>query len=169
MSHRVALYAGSFDPYTNGHHDIVRKAAALFDGDPATFFDGQSRIYQNAGFRIGEGCLRLDFVSEVDADTVEIEFFAADEETRELKPALIPGAAIQPRTPPKQSASGTAAISRESRRTPRACASDVGALSGGRMAPLGHPCSHSRQVMQVLAVTEGVFHETKEKSLSKTP
>ena len=31
MSHRVALYAGSFDPYTNGHHDIVRKAAALFD------------------------------------------------------------------------------------------------------------------------------------------
>ena len=31
MSHRIALYAGSFDPYTNGHHDIVRKAAALFD------------------------------------------------------------------------------------------------------------------------------------------
>lgn len=28
---RAALYAGSFDPYTNGHHDIVRKAAALFD------------------------------------------------------------------------------------------------------------------------------------------
>ena len=31
MSHRVAVYAGSFDPDTNGHHDIVRKAAALFD------------------------------------------------------------------------------------------------------------------------------------------
>ena len=28
---RRALYAGSFDPYTNGHHAIVRKAAALFD------------------------------------------------------------------------------------------------------------------------------------------
>ena len=28
---RKALYAGSFDPYTNGHHDVVRKAAALFD------------------------------------------------------------------------------------------------------------------------------------------
>ena len=28
---RIALFAGSFDPYTNGHHDIVRKAAALFD------------------------------------------------------------------------------------------------------------------------------------------
>ena len=31
MTHRIALYAGSFDPYTNGHHDIVRKAAKLFD------------------------------------------------------------------------------------------------------------------------------------------
>lgn len=31
MAHRVALYAGSFDPYTNGHHDIVKKAAVLFD------------------------------------------------------------------------------------------------------------------------------------------
>ena len=31
MNERAALYAGSFDPYTNGHHDIVRKAAALFD------------------------------------------------------------------------------------------------------------------------------------------
>ena len=28
---RVALFAGSFDPYTNGHHDVVRKACALFD------------------------------------------------------------------------------------------------------------------------------------------
>lgn len=31
MTKRVALFAGSFDPYTNGHHDIVRKATALFD------------------------------------------------------------------------------------------------------------------------------------------
>ncbi|MBQ3423928.1 MAG: pantetheine-phosphate adenylyltransferase [Clostridia bacterium] len=31
MAHRIALYAGSFDPYTNGHHDIVRKASQLFD------------------------------------------------------------------------------------------------------------------------------------------
>ena len=26
-----ALYAGSFDPFTNGHLDIVRRAAALFE------------------------------------------------------------------------------------------------------------------------------------------
>ena len=28
---RTALFAGSFDPYTNGHHAIVKKAAGLFD------------------------------------------------------------------------------------------------------------------------------------------
>ena len=31
MTKRIALYAGSFDPYTNGHHDIAKKACALFD------------------------------------------------------------------------------------------------------------------------------------------
>ena len=31
MSPRRVLFAGSFDPYTNGHHEIVHKAAALFD------------------------------------------------------------------------------------------------------------------------------------------
>lgn len=28
---RSAIYPGSFDPFTNGHLDIVKKAAALFD------------------------------------------------------------------------------------------------------------------------------------------
>ena len=28
---RIALYAGSFDPVTNGHLDIVRQAARLAD------------------------------------------------------------------------------------------------------------------------------------------
>ncbi len=27
----VALYAGTFDPVTNGHVDVIRRAAALFD------------------------------------------------------------------------------------------------------------------------------------------
>ena len=31
MKIRKALYAGSFDPFTNGHLSIVRKAAELFD------------------------------------------------------------------------------------------------------------------------------------------
>ena len=28
---RTALYAGSFDPVTNGHLDVIRRAAALYD------------------------------------------------------------------------------------------------------------------------------------------
>jgi pantetheine-phosphate adenylyltransferase len=28
---RIAVYAGSFDPFTNGHLDITRRAAKLFD------------------------------------------------------------------------------------------------------------------------------------------
>ena len=31
MSNRKALYAGSFDPFTNGHLSIVEKASDLFD------------------------------------------------------------------------------------------------------------------------------------------
>ena len=28
---RIALYPGSFDPFTNGHLDIAQRAAKLFD------------------------------------------------------------------------------------------------------------------------------------------
>ena len=28
---KKAIYPGSFDPFTNGHLDIVKKAAAIFD------------------------------------------------------------------------------------------------------------------------------------------
>ena len=35
MSERVALYTGSFDPLTNGHIDVLRNAAAIFDRNAA--------------------------------------------------------------------------------------------------------------------------------------
>jgi pantetheine-phosphate adenylyltransferase len=28
---RIAMYPGTFDPITNGHHDLVRRAAGIFD------------------------------------------------------------------------------------------------------------------------------------------
>lgn len=31
MSQRSVLYPGTFDPITNGHHDLIRRAAKLFD------------------------------------------------------------------------------------------------------------------------------------------
>ena len=31
MAERVALFPGSFDPFTKGHEDVVRRATALFD------------------------------------------------------------------------------------------------------------------------------------------
>jgi pantetheine-phosphate adenylyltransferase len=31
MSNRVAIYAGTFDPITNGHLDVIERAASLFD------------------------------------------------------------------------------------------------------------------------------------------
>ena len=30
-SQRIAVYPGSFDPLTNGHVDIIRRGARLFD------------------------------------------------------------------------------------------------------------------------------------------
>jgi len=31
MKKRNAIYPGTFDPITNGHHDLVRRAASIFD------------------------------------------------------------------------------------------------------------------------------------------
>jgi pantetheine-phosphate adenylyltransferase len=31
MSHRLAIYPGSFDPITNGHVDVLQRAVGLFD------------------------------------------------------------------------------------------------------------------------------------------
>jgi len=65
------------------------EASAMFDGREDTFFDGQSRCYCDQDLRIDGGCLRVDLGREVEADAVEIVFFAADTPTREVPPQKI--------------------------------------------------------------------------------
>lgn len=62
----------------------------MFDGDENTFFDGQSRCYCDRDLRIGGGCLRVDLGETLDADSVVIECFSADEPTREVPAQRIP-------------------------------------------------------------------------------
>ncbi|MGN1410097.1 MAG: hypothetical protein ACI4XJ_07965, partial [Eubacteriales bacterium] len=62
------------------------EARNLFDGRRDTFFDSQSRCYCDMNLRIDGGCLRVDFGEELDADTLELEFFSSHEVTRELPP-----------------------------------------------------------------------------------
>lgn len=65
------------------------EASAMFDGREDTFFDAQSRCYCDQDLRIDGGCLRVDLGREVEADAVEIIFFAADTPTREVPPQKI--------------------------------------------------------------------------------
>jgi pantetheine-phosphate adenylyltransferase len=49
----IAIYPGSFDPFHNGHRDIARRAAALFDELVVTVFDAPAkRLLFSTGERI---------------------------------------------------------------------------------------------------------------------
>ncbi|MBE6930549.1 MAG: hypothetical protein E7463_09740 [Ruminococcaceae bacterium] len=52
-----------------------------FDGREDTFFDASSRYY---GIRLEGGCLRVDLGTCLDADTLEIDYFAIDEPVYEI-------------------------------------------------------------------------------------
>ena len=65
------------------------EASAMFDGREDTFFDAQSRCYCNEDLRTNGGCLRVDLGREVEADAVEIIFFAADTPTQEVPPQKV--------------------------------------------------------------------------------
>lgn len=71
---KIALYPGSFDPFTNGHIDVVERAARIFDivivtvavnSKKETMFSGEERVQQIK-----------DAVKEIPgADKVEVEQF----------------------------------------------------------------------------------------------
>lgn len=54
MSNVLALYPGTFDPVTNGHIDVVRRAAALFDSLIVAVYDGpHKRVIFDIKDRVG--------------------------------------------------------------------------------------------------------------------
>lgn len=69
---RICVYPGSFDPVTNGHMDIIARAAALFD---QVVIGIASDNYKNVLFSSEE---RRDILKEVTAnlDNVEVEIFS---------------------------------------------------------------------------------------------
>lgn len=66
------------------------EAKNMFDSDPETFFDSQSKTYLDESRRICGGCLRVDFGKEIECDAVEIEFFSGDYATREVETQKVP-------------------------------------------------------------------------------
>ena len=68
---KIAVYAGTFDPITNGHLDIARRAACLFD---RIIIAVARENYKNTLFSLEERC---QLVSQAVADlpTIAVEPF----------------------------------------------------------------------------------------------
>lgn len=64
---RLAVYPGSFDPFTNGHLDIVRRAAGLFDRVVVAVARNSSK---NSFFTVEE---RIDLLKECVAEMPAVE------------------------------------------------------------------------------------------------
>ncbi len=67
MSAVTALYPGTFDPVTNGHTDVVRRAAALFDSLIVAVYEGS---HKSVTFNVKE---RVQMFREAIADTKNVE------------------------------------------------------------------------------------------------
>lgn len=57
---RTAIYPGSFDPLTNGHEEIIRKASKLFD--EVTVVVGYNSQKDHSSFTVEE---RVDMIAKV--------------------------------------------------------------------------------------------------------
>lgn len=68
---RVAIYPGTFDPVTNGHIDIIKRSARLFD---QVIIAVARDNYKNTLFTLDE---RVDLMRSVikDMDNVQLELF----------------------------------------------------------------------------------------------
>lgn len=68
---RIVVYPGSFDPLTNGHLDIIRRASKLFDKVIVAALNNDAK---NPVFSLEE---RSDMIKKCTADlpNVEVDFF----------------------------------------------------------------------------------------------
>lgn len=64
---RKAIYPGSFDPVTNGHMDIIRRASAIFDQVVVTVAYNQSK---KPLFTVEE---RIKILTQITADIPNVE------------------------------------------------------------------------------------------------
>ncbi|MBI5922590.1 MAG: pantetheine-phosphate adenylyltransferase [Betaproteobacteria bacterium] len=72
MRHSVAVYSGTFDPFTRGHEDLVRRAATLFDHIIVGVADSRRK---QPFFTMAE---RVDIAREILAEFKNIEVIGFD-------------------------------------------------------------------------------------------
>ena len=69
---KTAVYPGSFDPVTNGHLDIIRRAAKTFDKVVVAVFVNKAK---NSAFSVSE---RVEMLREVTAEFDNVEITSSD-------------------------------------------------------------------------------------------
>lgn len=73
MAEKIAVYAGTFDPITNGHMDIIQRASKMFDKVYVTIFANPNKV---GLFTIDE---RLTLIRESVKNIENIEADASDD------------------------------------------------------------------------------------------
>ncbi|MDE3071989.1 MAG: pantetheine-phosphate adenylyltransferase [Pseudomonadota bacterium] len=146
---RLAVYPGTFDPITNGHADLVARAAPLFDRVMVAVADSSSK---GPGFSIGErialarlaladlpnvevrgfDCLLAEFVEEIGAGVIirglrAVSDFEYEFQLASMNRHLIPQAETLFLTPAEQYSFISSSLVRE-----------IGRL-GGNISDFVHP------------------------------
>jgi pantetheine-phosphate adenylyltransferase len=74
MTVRVAVYPGTFDPFTNGHLDLARRSARLFDRLIVAIYSGGERSPKQPLFGVNER-VAMARIGLADLPNVEIDTF----------------------------------------------------------------------------------------------
>ena len=138
------------------------EAAAMFDGNENTFFDGQSRNYCDHPLRIDGGCLRIDLGETVEADCVTVECFAIGEPTREVPAQQIPPVAEYAKTFANWKQSGTAVVADGGTYTQRVVKFTVHTLynAAGKRLKVTYPIGDKLRYLRIAEPMDRIFSVT---------